>query len=354
MGIKLYDGLSSTVARSLATSDPAVNVRLDGAAPPAADTVFIADGVGAGTWGAPPAGELPEILAAIALATPPSAAGQAPLYDGAGITWAAAGSGGPVLTGNPFIDVWGTPTAADDEFDGGSDDMAERGWTVYNRATGAPMTRGGGITYPSAPTDPSQYRSTRIGSSMAIQVHANGVICVKNAAFGIDTSYAIRVGIPRGRAVSTGNDPATVLSGSVQVGIIRSKATASTFPKTSGNFHRILFGQRPGANPVYGYEQSDYAYQREPTDQYSPGVLANVSGIFAFVGSDGVPRDSAFVDTESGSVRATHQQGFGGELSIAPTTQVGFDLFASEAAGPLCLFVIDYFRVRAGGSFYGL
>jgi hypothetical protein len=93
MGVKLYDGLSSTVARSLATSDPSVNVRLDGAAPPAAGQTFVADGAGAGTWGAPLA-ELPEILAAIAGADPPTVAGQAPLYDGVGITWGAAGGGG--------------------------------------------------------------------------------------------------------------------------------------------------------------------------------------------------------------------------------------------------------------------
>lgn len=197
MGIKLYDGLSSTVARSLATSDPAVTVRLDDAAPPAADTVFIADGVGAGTWGAPPAGELPEILAAIALADPPTTAGQAPTYDGTGVTWAAP-SGGGALTGNPMIDAPGSAVVFADEFDSGSPDLAARGWTVYNESTGQPMTRAGDCTFGSQSdlTTATTYQSTLVGSVLLIQTPSSAAVTITRAPANNDYhTYACKFGI---------------------------------------------------------------------------------------------------------------------------------------------------------------
>jgi hypothetical protein len=73
-------------------------------------------------------------------------------------------------SGNPYVDVPASPNAFDDEFSSGSEDLATRGYTVKNQATGATLTRSGPIA-PWDATGPvgNTYWSTMKGSWMYIQ-----------------------------------------------------------------------------------------------------------------------------------------------------------------------------------------
>lgn len=347
---KLYDGLSSTVARSLATSDPAVTVRLDDAAPPAADTVFIADGAGAGTWGAPPAGELPEILQAIALADPPTTAGQAPTYDGTGITWAAPSGGGSSLTGNPFLDPWGTPDAADDDFASGSDDFAERGWEVWNITDGVLMTRDGAIT-PwglSFSGDTTKYRSSRSGTFMALQFPSGKTIALmRNVTAQSTEALYVRVGVPWGRALSSANSADTIIKGSAEVMLVRSQAAPGANPNSTLRHFMLLGTTR------YLYTDGTITTSKNVNaDSFTPANLSQVDGLCVMVNGSTMQKLSA-ITCASGTVRLAYEQGFGGEAFVTGN-KVGLFLTSAELFAPTQTFMLDYFRRRPSWDWYGL
>lgn len=147
MGTKLYDALSGKLARELATSDPAITVRVDQAAPPAPETMFIADGEGAGEWRGLP---LPEILGAIAVADPPTEGGQALLFNGDSIEWGAPG-GGSGGGGIPSVHLPPeNPDADTEEFNGaiipGDVRVFDHNMTPLTPVTGPPYSAGGYTT----------------------------------------------------------------------------------------------------------------------------------------------------------------------------------------------------------------
>lgn len=75
----------------------------------------------------------------------------------------------PIMTGNPYIDPPATPNAFDDEFEGGSADLAVRGWTVKN-AAGTTLTRSGDVVpWDNVGPAAGNYRSTIYGSFIQVQ-----------------------------------------------------------------------------------------------------------------------------------------------------------------------------------------
>lgn len=84
--------------------------------------------------------------------------------------WMAESSAPAVVPASPWLPQRGSDLSFNDEFDDGSSDLGERGWTCINWATGAAMVRAGDVTWHQGGAfTGNQYRSTRIGSEMVIQ-----------------------------------------------------------------------------------------------------------------------------------------------------------------------------------------
>jgi hypothetical protein len=261
------------------------------------------------------------------------------------------------ITGNPYIDNWGTPDPmVDDEFDSGSDNLLARGWSVYNYATGLPLTYGGKITNPAVSGTPTEFRSARYGSYMVVQIALGSrIVMSKPVVESADQYYTVRVGVPWGRSLASGNSSATVLSGEVQIAVVRSANNVGTSPMDGTDWHKMFIGQRAGANAYYGWERPGFQKIMDPTDQYSSSVLHGVTGMACR--STGLKlTDLAALETESGSVRIAFREESGSENTFV-AKQVGFQCFSTETGGvggPMCTFMIDYFRRRDGLSWYGL
>lgn len=357
MGIKLYDGLSSTVARSLATSDPSVNVRLDGAAPPAADTVFVADGAGAGTWGAPPAGELPEILQAIATADPPDAEGQTPTFDGVGITWAApsGGGGGISLTGNPFIDNWGTLTSTDDEFDSGPDDMGSRGWEVWNLTDGIALTRAGKVSI-SSPCNTNEYRSTRRGTYMALQLPP-GKLCVFLKPYVGSSSELqhLKFGRPWHNHMYDGGvygprADSPIISDSF-LAMAQYGGAVGTLPPVT---HYTKWYIATDANrPRWGWDSSHCTGSTNiATDAFACASLLNTDQLVTREYSNNGIKEMWCMDSVAGSTMGYYHSNVPYQSGLPTITRTGF-AFNYIGTSPPHVFLVDYFRCRSG-SWFGL
>lgn len=109
---------------------------------------------------------------------------------------------------HPIISPPLTPNAFDDEFNGGSPVLADRGWTIVNHADNTPLTRAGNVTPFSVPAN-GTYRSSIIGSRIYIQVptpNANSVTLLRRAITlaGGDVYYARLANSSRGD-LSAGN-----------------------------------------------------------------------------------------------------------------------------------------------------
>lgn len=272
---------------------------------------------------------------------------------------AAAPAPPSALTGNPYIDNWGTPSAADDEFADGGADLALRGWSVYRRDTLAPITRIGGLASPDGSVEPSQYRSARYGTYLILQASltANGIVMMRDVPISRNQQFMVRVGLPWGRPLATGNSSSTVLSGDVQVGIVRSNAAPGSQPYTPGaKYDRFFVGQRAGANAYYGLVNTAPLNRlQDATDQYSSPQLLGNTGLWAS-DRDGALHNFALLNTESGAVHATWVN----DDYTDPFTpqQVGLDLYSpasnNTGGGALATFMIDYFRVRPNFDWYGM
>lgn len=96
---------------------------------------------------------------------------------------------------NPILDVPTTPHALNDEFDGGSPDLATRGWTVWNNTDNVTMVRVGDIDLLDGTLTSGQYRSTLKSSCIVLQFPQAGAtsrnIYIYKAASG-SARYALR------------------------------------------------------------------------------------------------------------------------------------------------------------------
>lgn len=83
--------------------------------------------------------------------------------------------------GNMFTQAPAVPDAWDDEFTGGSADLATRGWTVLNHASGAAVTRVGEVAPRGGVASllSNEYRSSITPGGMLVQTHADGLIVFK-------------------------------------------------------------------------------------------------------------------------------------------------------------------------------
>ena len=103
-------------------------------------------------------------------------------------------------TGNPFIDPPATAWSIyDDEFDGGSADLATRGWTITDNA-GNVKTRSGDVNWSEAPGAAGSaltYRSTIIGSTIFLQFGTSSSMLYRSAignAYAATGTMAVRMG----------------------------------------------------------------------------------------------------------------------------------------------------------------
>lgn len=287
----------------------------------------------------------------------PGSSGDVVTWDGAILKLSAPAASTTAV--NPYVDLLAPVNALSDEFDSGSADLAARGWTVYDRATGATLTRSGGILFPNPVVGTGTYRSTRFGSRLIIQTEASGLIAAKAAPLNLDTCFAIRCGAPKGNLNTNSGSSTASLAGSWQFGIIRSQATLGTIPwRVSNNFQAVTLGGRSLANETIQYEQFAYGFNRDATDSYSTSVLSPADLLWACVTTSAKLEYIHALNAETGVVCGSLGLAAGGELAFSGGTgQIGFQLFhgnAGAGGGAASTFSLDYFRVWDGISWFNL
>lgn len=263
---------------------------------------------------------------------------------------ATGGGGGGSGTGNPYIDAPASPDSWDDEFLGGSPDLATRGWTVYNHTDSTTMSRVGNVTgSPSGTLSSSQYRSTVFGSTLMMQVPASKFVFVLKAATG-SGMFVARMGGPMG----AGATPA--------YGLLLT--TASSSPYITANHNS---GSGPGWQLIYIDTTPSMRYLGRTVNAATftdVNVTTNVNFNFTidtFVCNHDESAPSqygTFVNSSSMQTRGTSTGGTNGAAIMAtPLAMAGFACYtglASGTAGGANTFSIDYVRRYAANSWIGV
>jgi hypothetical protein len=85
------------------------------------------------------------------------------------------------------------PSPFDDEFNGGSPELADRGWQVFNSVSGVPMARFGDVTTQVPTLTGSQYNSTLVNGVLRLQA-TSGMMVLKPVSGALQV--AARLGDP--------------------------------------------------------------------------------------------------------------------------------------------------------------
>ena len=266
------------------------------------------------------------------------------------IASSGGGGGGSSGTGNPYIDAPTSPDSWDDEFLGGSPDLATRGWTIYNHTDSTTMTRVGNVTgSPSGTLSNSQYRSTIFGSTLMLQVPTSKFVFVLKAATG-SGMFVARMGGPMG----AGATPA--------YGLLLT--TASSSPYITANHNS---GTGPGWQLVYIDTTPAMRYLGRTINAGTftdVSVTTNVNFNFTcdtFICNHDESAPSqygTFVNASSMQTRGTSTAGTNGAAIMAtPLAMAGIACFTglgSGTAGGANTFSIDYVRRLTVNSWIGV
>lgn len=302
---------------------------------------------------------LPQELQNIIAAGDPDTEGQALTFDGDSIIWGTpegGGGEGSGLTGNPFIDNWGTPDAeADDEFnDGGSPNLADRDWEVWNLSDNVSMSRVGPVSAWDGALGTGQYRSSLVGSYLSIQIPQDKTVAVVRNVTPLSaaTNYTLyaRVGVPTGLAIASGNGADTTIKGSAEIQVVRSNAGVGVAPQSGGAaYNRFCLG----TTRYYWTDGNITTIKNINADSFTPANLSQVDGFCCECTEGGKLLRTVLSSCPTGQMRMAYQQENGGEATLS-ASKVGLYLYSNNYAGPGNTFHIDYFRRRAAHDFYGL
>jgi hypothetical protein len=262
------------------------------------------------------------------------------------------------LTGNPYTDNWGTPNAADDEFDGGDDSMNARGWEVWNLTDNVAITWQGKVSISTLPPA-TQYRSTRVGTYMAIQVPANKSIWFGRSvspAMGVNSTIYLKAANDWKQdmydfgAYGPRNDLA--VQPNTNIGVYGYNGAVGTTPV--GKTFMGWYLATDSGNARWGLEFQFFA--PDPPTAYlgSTNINSAASSLSSLLGTDLL----AFSNSVNGwqnmwCIDSASGKTLGKYTTNVPTrpislARMGFRLFNREDQN--CTLV-DYFRIRPTGWF---
>lgn len=258
---------------------------------------------------------------------------------------------GDNLTGNPFIDNWGTPDPADDEFDAGGDNMDERGWDVWNMTDGIHMAWSQKVDISSLP-NPDTYWSSRTGTYMAIQLPP-GKRCaflrpVAQAGGGSDT-HSLRFGRPWFRTMYDFSDygprttPAVIQNGLLFMH--QYNGAIGSNPALASSYSSAYVGIDDN-RPRFGLDgsQSSPGSTFIPDDAFTRADLLDINLLMTGRSSAGITRFWGF-NAESASIRAYYDSN---KQNIITPTRVGFS-FSHDVS--VSVLLVDYMRYRRANWF---
>lgn len=261
-----------------------------------------------------------------------------------------------VWTGNPYIDPPLTPSSDDDEFDGDSPDLAERGWTIHRLSNRAVLTRVGDVLWWHANTGSglgaTQYRSTIVGSKLMLQLPttALGDILIFKEIADADPSglYAARV---------TSRSPMGDASGVNPVGSRYMFGADTALPFAASTRFQNLGMDHYAANGtqrIIGYISNGSSTTVIGYDE--PGTMRVLPFDVLAMNYDAVAGalHRGIFDAASGqSLRPSAASAAGNISSGHPIRYWGFQLFGNTDNAGYCIYELDYFRRLPVGSFFG-
>lgn len=247
------------------------------------------------------------------------------------LTVAATGAAAAARSALSYIGLLTGPASPDswnDEFEGGSPDLAERGWSIFgNGAGGVIWTRQGPVDPNSLPPA-GQYRSSIVGTKLLIQVAST--VFISKPVSG-SCAFAARINL-LGQS-DAGSPP-------IGVGI----STIQTHTNGANKF-------------MMGWQQGNQAKLLE----YNAGTYTNrgtVATITAVQGFDIQWITYTFAGTTMNSVTLRHIASHSGAMSVS-TWATPFTGFATQHGGVLLSgitvpswYEVDYIRRYPEGSFF--
>lgn len=238
---------------------------------------------------------------------------------------AGAASASPPYVG--LVRAPASPSAWSDEFESGSADLVERGWTLRPNGSDVVPVRVGPFDPNAAALTVGQYRSSIVGSKLLLQIPSGTFISKPLAA---SCALAARVGA---FGIATGSPWG--------VGVTNT-------PKHSDPASRFLFGWNQGDQAkLLQYIAGTYTNQ---------GAVASISLLQAY---DTQWFTFTLAGTTLTAAQVRHISGYSGQIaSLASTfagSMTGFTpvyggLVLSPSAG--CWFEIDYIRQYPAGAFF--
>lgn len=259
------------------------------------------------------------------------------------------------LTGNPYIDVFGTASAFDDEFDSGSADLATRGWVVWNISDNLAMTLAGPVAPLGTLSTSTQYRASRYGTQLLLQLPlGKAVVLYKDiVGGGLNTSLYCRFGMPYGRFIASGNSSSTpFVADTTLVSLMQADGAAGINPFVSSNLSRHGLMLDAGSLRYLYTDSGGITTNFFPTGESAANMFQTDLMVLTTDGA-GVFRHGFCLSAETGAMRLQYGQQFGGELSVTPT-KVGIVLVSNSSNNLPATFMIDYFRYRSNFDWFGL
>lgn len=261
-------------------------------------------------------------------------------------------TGGGASTGGLYLDAPASPNGFDDEFDGGSADLAARGWTFRNQTTGVIMTRVGDV-YPfeydwksgTGALGVNEYRSRIQNGRLIIQVSTiatNDYTCTKTVT--LPTTTGDHGGVLWARIGSTH----ALESGSG----VHGTTSLAMYSDTSGrpdlnnrNFFQAEFDATSAFFQYVGVNGGSYTGTTRPN---TDTLTAEVFSIMCTAS-----RGTRFftVDTARGSDSSSPWKTGSAYKSAGQIAHAGFGFWVSNStAERICagLRFIDFIRLRTG------
>jgi hypothetical protein len=273
---------------------------------------------------------------------------------GTDASWQAPTGGGIALSGNPYIDPWGTPSDVDDEFASGSPDLATRGWALYNATDGIVMTRSGDVHIDAgALPNIDSYFSSIYGSCLMLHIpDGKDVYLLRAPGTPLQGSDAhtmfVRWGHWHVQAVGGGDGGGSASNWTPDYNrnwcMLARVASASGNP-TSGAISQMGLGW-DDIVPHIRFEDSGGTWLYRTT----ASNFAHAAFSAMRFHNNNVARRFSAVDAESMHVRFNYQPSFG-YYSMFNAARVGLRMRSyQQGSGVYC---IDYFRLRAGNAWWG-
>jgi len=267
-------------------------------------------------------------VAADQVAINDSAAGGVPKYASVTSLLAAA----PIaVSGNPYVDPPLVPNAFDDEFDGGSPDLASRGYSVTNSA-GTTLTRAGAVD-PWNATGPvaGTYLSSIVGSQLLVQFPnvASTYTISKPVVLASGDTYFARVG-------SSNRFDSGTQSNTLEFGFY---ATAGGTADTNNRIYVSSFSTSSGASGVEMFRGTAGAYSGSTR---SP-IGAQIGDIRGVNWVSGTTYRPFLVDSSDGDTQTTNVTG---AIASTAVQVVAFRFTPNTAWGGTMPVVISIDFVR--------